>query len=300
MSFLIFQGLQAQEDEIYKAITIAPIDIFASDAEWSNDSIIKKVIRDTSFYQSFLNMKYFPHEIQGSLEVYFKDERSKAKMDRLAIQHLDNELKWVEIIEEKNNGKIRKKNGKYKYLTAEMYDEVFYPTFKHTVSPIIVQKKQEESKESKIEKYKSQLKKMLFNPGAPIESVPFIGDKLEIFSDEMVRYYEYSIFTSQLKDSTSCLVFKIEAKPEFRSNKTVIKSMTTYFDKESFLVLDRAYHLKYNHALFQFDIHMQIENSVQIGHLVPKRIHYSGWWDIPIKSAEIIDFELNCSNYILN
>jgi len=296
IGFLFAKSIFAQED-IYRAVTIEPIDIFASDASWTNDSIIKRVIADTTFYKSFLNMKYYPHAIEGYLQVYFKDERGKARLDRKATQILEGDIKWVEIDEESTNGKIRKKNGKYKYLTAEMFDEVFFPTHKHKVSPNIVSKEQKESNESKIDKYKSQLKKMLFNPGAPIESVPFIGDKMAIFSDNMVEYYNYTIFTSHLPDSTECLVFTCEAKPEFRKNKTVIKKMVTYFDKFTFDVLDRTYHLQYGNAIFQFDINMSIQNKKVGKYLVPKKIHYSGWWDIPIKSAEIIDFELNCSDY---
>lgn len=296
LSLSINVSLNAQ-DEIFKAIDIPPIDIFASDESWSNDSLISRLIQDTTFYKSFLNMKYYPHKITGHLQVYFKDDRDKARLERKATQNLENDLKWVTIDEEITNGKIRKKNGKYKYLTAEMYDEVFYPNFKHKVSSNIVSIDQDLSKESKIEKYKSQLKKMLFNPGAPIESVPFIGGKMEIFSDEMVQYYNYQIFTAFQKDSTECLVFTCEAKPEAKKNKTVIKSMTTYFDKYTFDVLDRSYRLKYANSLFQFDIEMQVINKKIGEYLVPQRITYSGWWDIPIKSAEIIDFDLNCSGY---
>lgn len=289
-------ALQAQDD-IYKAINIPPIDIFASDESWTDDTLISRLINDTTFYKAFLNMKYYPHKIGGHLQVYFKDDRSKASMDRKATQYLMDEKKWVTIDKETTNGKIRKKNGKFKYLTAEMYDEVFFPEHRHTVSPNIISVEQKETKESKIEKYKSQLKKMLFNPGAPIESVPFIGNKMEIFSDKMVEYYDYNIFTSWLPDSTECLVFTCEAKPDEKKNKTVIKSMTTYFDKYTFEVLDRSYHLKYGNTLFQFDIEMNIKNKKVRSMLVPESIKYSGWWDIPIKKAEIIDFKLNCSEY---
>ena len=287
---------QAQE-EIFKAVQLPPIDIFATDDKLTNDSVIKKLISDTSFYKSFLNMKYYPHVIDGYLQVYFKDDRDKARMERNAIQYLDNQYKWVQINNEVVTGKIRKKNGKYKYLTAEMYDEVFFPSSKQKVSPNIVSIEQEESNESKIDKYKSQLKKMLFNPGAPIESVPFIGNKMAIFSDDMVKFYDYKIYTSTCNDSSNCLIFSCNAKPEFGKNRTVIKRMTTVFDKETFEVLNRSYHLKYGNSIFQFDIEMDISNTQKYGYLVPEKIKYSGWWDIPLKTAEIIDFVLNCSDY---
>ena len=173
----------------------------------------------------------------------------------------------------------------------------FYPTHKHSVTNNIQSIEQMESTEGKIERYKSQLKKMLFNPGAPIESVPFIGDKMAIFSDEMVPFYNYDIYTSYLPDSTDCLVFTCEAKPGIKQGKTVIKSMVTYFEKHSFNVIKRAYRLQYSNIIFQFDIHMEIDNYLTGDKLVPRRISYSGWWDIPTKKPEIIDFDLNCSGY---
>ena len=121
---ILFLSSEAQDD-IYKAIDIPAIDIFASDSEWTSDSLIERIISDTTFYKAFLNMKYYPHDIEGNIKVYHKNSREKGSMERKAHQHLDDGVKWVEIIKEQTNGKIRKKNGKYKYLTAEMYDEVF-------------------------------------------------------------------------------------------------------------------------------------------------------------------------------
>ena len=43
------------------------------------------------------------------------------------------------------------------------------------------QREQEIDRSSRFDKYKSELKKFMFNPGQEIASVPLIGDKLALF-----------------------------------------------------------------------------------------------------------------------
>ncbi|NNC82473.1 MAG: hypothetical protein HKN79_02770 [Flavobacteriales bacterium] len=203
----------------------------------------------------------------------------------------------VHISEEKTNGRVYKRNGEHRYLTAEMYDEVFFPSSPEPVSPRISRFEQLETKESKLEKYKSQLKKMMFNPGQEILSVPFIGDKMDIFSPDMTKYYDYSVYSAYGPDSLYCYVFQVDAKPEYGKNRTVIKKMTSYFEKESLQVVSREYELSNNTLFFEFDIWMKVVNELRGGHLLPRRIQYDGDWDIPFKSAEIIRFDIQCADY---
>ena len=206
----------------------------------------------------------------------------------------------VEILTEESNGRIYKKNGYHRYLTAEMYDDVFFPHEPENVGPHMTSFEQQEVKGSKMEKYRSQLKKMMFNPGQEIVSVPFIGDKMDIFSEDMIKYYDFSIYSAYTKDSVYCHVFQVDAKDGIKSNKTVIKRMVSYFDKENMNVMSREYRLVNNTLLFEFDIWMKVENDLRSGKLLPRRIEYNGNWDVPFKSAEIINFDIRCRSYDLS
>jgi hypothetical protein len=293
-----FYGFSAQE-EVKKAVQL-PEFVISADDSFDSDDFMDHVLNDSSFYQAFINLKYIPHKFSSELLVRNKGAKEKGKLDRLATQTLSDSKRTVRIDNEETNGKIFKNNGEHKYLTAEMYDEVFFPASPESVQPTIARFDQLESKESKMDKYKSQLKKMLFNPGQEIISVPFIGDKMDIFSQEMIPYYNYSVYSAYTPDSVYCYVFQVDAKPEFSRNKTVIKKMVSYFEKESLKVVSREYSLSNNTLLFEFDIWMKIQNDLRAGVLLPRRIQYDGDWDIPFKSAEIIKFDIRCRDYDLS
>jgi hypothetical protein len=298
--FLLTLSLKAQEIEIAKMVTMDEFVVNAAIEDFNTEDFISQVIEDTTFYQAFLNLKYFPHEIKGAMVVYDKDETEFATLQRKAVQHLTNdEVKWVEITYEKTNGRIKKKNGKWRYLTAEVYDDVFFPTEKHKVSNEMVQREQELEAESKMEKHKAQLKKMLFNPGQPIDNVPFIGDKLAIFSQEMVQYYDYSIFLYEYNDSIPCIAFSNFVK-EGEEDEVVIRDMTSYFHRDTQEVIAREYRLAHKTLLFDFDISIKVENMLVNGWLMPKSVSYDGGWDVPFKKPEIISFKMECADYETN
>jgi len=274
--------------------------VISADKKFDVENFIEVVIADSTFYQAFLNLKYYPHLFTGSMTVRNKKELEKGSLKRKAIQSLENEHRIVEITEEEITGKLMNKKGEFNYLTAEMYDEIFFPKKPEKVSTKIVQLKQEENTGSKMDKYKSQVKKMMFNPGSEINSVPFIGDKMAIFSQDMIKYYNYHISSGYTADSVYCYVFDVTAKPEYRQGATVIKHMKSYFDKKSLNVMDREYQLQYKSPIMEFDIFMEVKNTFLGGNLIPKYVRYDGQWDIPFKKAEIIKFTIDNYNWKRN
>jgi hypothetical protein len=296
--FVLGINLSAQEAEIAKMVTMDEFVVRAAIDDFNVEDFISQVIEDTTFYQAFLNLKYFPHDIKGAMTVYNKDEEEFATLQRRARQFLStDETKWVEITFEKTNGRIKKRNGQWRYLTAEVYDDVFFPTEKNKVSNEMVQREQELEADSKMEKHKAQLKKMLFNPGQPIDNVPFIGDKLAIFSPEMVPFYDYSIFIYEYNDSIPCIAFSSYVK-EGEEDEVVIRDMTSYFHRETKEVIAREYRLAHKTILFDFDISIKVENMLLDGWLMPTSVSYDGAWDVPFKKPEIISFKMECFNYV--
>lgn len=298
VSFLFLAPIISFSQDVVKAVTLGEF-VVSADDDFQVEDFMQKVMTDSSFYQAFMNLKYYPHLFDSEIEVFDKKDREKAKLKRNAQQFLDDEIRWVEILSETGNGKMYKRNGSHKYLTAEMYDELFFDSQKEPATLHIYEYEQQEVKGNKIDKYKSQLKKMMFNPGQAIVSVPLIGKKMAIFSDEMVEYYNYNIYSAYNQDSVYCYVFQIDAKPEFKSNKTVIKKMTSYFDKSTMQVLNREYVLSNNTPLFDFDIWMKVDNTIKNGVLLPKKISYIGDWDVPFRYPEIIKFDIRAWDYDL-
>ncbi len=120
---------------------------------------------------------------------------------------------------------------------------------------------------------------------------------MAIFEDDMVPYYDYFIWAADYTDSIPCWVFTAKQKEGIKDNKTVIKDLTSWFDQENMAVMMREYTIRHNSIILDFDIHIKVTNMYMDGQLVPKRIEYSGMWDIPFKKAEVIDFWLSLSNW---
>ncbi len=293
---IVMHQLVAQND-VVKVVRLDEFVVSAANEGFDVSDFIDRVRNDTTFYKAFLNMKYYPHRIDGDVIVYNKDaESEKGTMFRKAVQKLDrNELAAIDIVFETTNGKIRKRNGEWRYLTAEMYDDVFFPKGHYKANTKINSFDQELVGGTKIEKHKAQLKRMMFNPGAAIGNVPFIGDKMAIFDDHMVPYYDYAIYNASY-DGQACLAFSCFTK-QGMEEKTVIHDLTSYFDPETYAVLAREYRLAHSTLFFTFDIHIKVENALLDGLLLPKLITYDGFWTVPLRKPEIIQFSINCFDY---
>ena len=209
----------------------------------------------------------------------------------------------VELILEsaRESGKLRDKDGDFRFLTAEMYDDVFILKGPHRASNAIASRNQEISRESRFDKYKSELKKFMFNPGQEIASVPFIGDKLALFEPSMVPLYDFSIGTES-RNGHPCWVFSALARDTVGGkladeDDTVIKRMKTWFDQETMNVMAREYRIMHASLILDFDISIRVENRLTAGELVPTQVWYDGVWDIPFKKKEIVNFYLLYSDW---
>lgn len=284
--------------DVAKVVKLDEFVVSASMEDFDVEDFVRQVMEDTTFYQAFLNLKFFPHDIEASMVVYERDETESATLERKARQYLSTGgMAKVDITYERTNGRIRKKNGSWRYLTAEMFHEVFFPDEPYRADNRIVSTEQELVSGSRIEKHKAQLKRLLFNPGAEISNVPFIGDKMAVFEPEMVPHYDYAIFLATLPDSVPGIAFSAFAKPG-HEGKTVIRNMTTYFHRESGEVMSRSYRLAYSNLIFDFDISIEVNNTLSDGLLLPTDITYDGFWKIPFKRAEVIAFDLEFFNYV--
>jgi len=290
--------LFSQEDEkIYNSIQLDTLTIFAQN-EFDTKTFIQRIKDDTTFYQAFKNLRYYPHKALGDLWVYNKKEKEKATEKISVTQYLNESYMWQDRKTNSSSGKLRTKKGKYRFITAEVYYDIFFPSDTIPVSTEITDVKEESVEKNKKSKYIHDLKLMMFNPGEDISGVPIVGKKMSIFDNDMVEFYDYKVSIINF-NGIECYQFSCIAKPEYREHKTVIKYLTTVFNKENMAVLNRQYLMRYKSILFQFDVKINVKNEMKNGIITPLSISYNGYWDIPFKTQEKIAFTITNSGYTL-
>lgn len=289
------------QDEVLKHIQLAEFVVHRQAEGFDLEGFMTQVMEDTTFYHAFLNTRVQPHHVRSGLRVRNKDEEETASLHRSG--HLVRDGKLAELVLDSVNetGRLRERDGDFRYLTAEMYDDVFFPKGRYTASNRIGDRTLELDRSSRFEKYKSELKKFMFNPGQEIASVPFIGDQLDIFDPAMVPYYDYKL-DSDYRNGRSCWVFTALARDSVNGRRadeddTVIKRMVTWFDDGNMNVLAREYRLAHASMILDFDITMHVNNTVVDGELVPTLVSYEGDWDIPFKKRELVRFQLEMDDW---
>ena len=254
------------------------------------ETFIKAIINDTSFYQSFRDMKRYSFIAENRIYTYDKKNKVDGRIYR-KIRHNNNGPYKMEYLAKQDTGKIFKKNGKYELYTVEMFDYIFMNTYN---SDFIKDASPSGTKKGGTnEGYKERLKTLIFNPGRPVKGIPFIGSKTEIFTANMRQYYDYGFTSGTYLDSIPVYRFKVSVKPDL-SNSTkeglMIKDLVTIFDKRNFNILGRYVDMKYSNLLFDFDVQMNIEMGYFGENKLPTKITYQGNWNIPFKKEERASF----------
>lgn len=287
----------AQSDSlVIHSVTLTEAVVRATGKSRPYEGIMRQVMADTTFHQAFLNTKYHPHRLTSLLRVRNKDEKETASLyrrGRLVRNGAMAELVLDSVVE---IGKLRHRDSSFRYLTAEMYDDGFFTKGPYRASNRIARHDQNIDRSSKFNKYKSELKKFMFNPGQEIGSVPFIGDKMALFDSTMVPFYHYTLDIG-FRNGRSCWLFTAAARDTVEGKRadeddTVIKRMATWFDQETMQVLAREYRIAHDAMFLEFDITIKVENTWMQETLMPVTVHYDGVWDIPFKSREIVRFDL--------
>ncbi|HNA33686.1 MAG TPA: hypothetical protein PL106_11245, partial [Flavobacteriales bacterium] len=231
------------------------------------EGFFRQVMEDTTFYHAFLNTKYHAHAVESELRVRDKKSRETAGLYRKGRMVRTGPMAELVLDSVREIGKLRDRNGGIRFLTAEMYDDVFFPKGQWRASNRIAAREQEISRASRFDKYKSELKKFMFNPGQEIASVPFIGDKLDIFDPDMAPLYDYSV-GSGFRDGRPCWLFTAVARDQVGGrpadeDDTVIKRMLTWFDQGTMNVLAREYRMRSSGILLDFDLLARIDEDTR-------------------------------------
>jgi hypothetical protein len=249
----------------------------------SAETFIRAVTTDTSFYQSFRNMKKYAFTAENSIFTYDKKNKVNGKLYRKIKRN--SKVPWITYLSKQDTGHVFKKNGKYNLYTVEMFDYIFMNAYQSAYTSGSGIGKAESANAG----YKEKLKTLIFSPGRPVKGLPFIGDKTAIFTANMRQYYDYNFYSATYLDSIPVYRFKVTVKPDLSKGTKdglMIKELTTIFDKRSFQILGRYVDMKYSNMLFDFNVQMNIEMQYFGEEKLPAKVSYQGNWNVPLKKPE--------------
>jgi hypothetical protein len=253
-------------------------------------AFIRRVQADTTFYKAFKSMRLVPYKATNDIRVYDKDTTETASLHSTTKQNIKQRCRTMQVIEQKTTGDFFKRNGDYRYYTAELYDYLFF-----TREPVCNENDRVAGSmdaQGKGQKAKSeyQLKQLIFNPGSRVSGVPFMGDRASIFEPGEAEKYNFKIVQEQY-NGTDCYVFKITPKAGYE-HSVIYNELTTWFRKSDYSILARNYSLSYHTLVYDFDVTMKVRTTQVGGKLYPTYISYDGNWHVFTKKRERVKFSI--------
>ena len=118
---------QTDVDTITNVYQLGDLVIHGNAKGLNLEGFMDQVKQDTSFLHAFLNMRYFPHTVKSGLLVRNKGENEMATLYRQGHLLRTGPNAELQIDSTSETGKLRSKNGDMRYLTAELYDDLFWP-----------------------------------------------------------------------------------------------------------------------------------------------------------------------------
>lgn len=279
----------AQDTARYKGMTVNLDEVVVKAKRFGFDvaGFIKRVEEDTTFYMAFKHLRQVSFTADNDIKIFSKKKEVKASLKSHTRQVVEGICRHMEVVDEKTTGDFYTAKKNYNYYTAELYANLFFTTGK-----ICDNGQDTEKGRGSMEKHKGQLKQLIFNPGKPISGVPIVGQKVAIFTPDVMKLYNFSI-TSQSYIGKDCYVFSAIPRDNLNRldrSEIVINELVTYFDKETWEIVGRKYSLSYKTALFDFNVRMVVQMTKVNDLLVPALITYSGTWDVAFKKRETADF----------
>jgi len=277
--------IQAQQtvDTIgQKIITLSEV---VANSKLNIPAFIDRVKNDTTFYKAFKNLDIIGYTSLNDIRMIDKHNSTEASLYSKTKQTVQNGCRKMQTLQQQTTGDFYNSDSSYNYYTAQMYASLFFT--KDSVcgeNNIVAGREFSTEGKSGIEKHKEQLKMLFFDPGKKIPGIPFISNKTEIFGDDMADKYNMDIDMDEY-NKTSCYIFTITVKPEYKDD-VVITEMKTWFDDKTFEVVARNYKLSYDAGVYDFDVQMEVEMTHYKNYLVPELMRYTGNWKVLFKSRE--------------
>lgn len=250
---------------------------------------MQRMKNDTSFYKAFKNLRILSFSAINDVRMFNRRGQSQAALKSKTRQQVVNNCRRTIVDAEEVSGDFYDSDGSYNYYTAALYASLFFS--KQPVcgeNNMVGDMRPDASGKTGMAKHKEQLKMLFFNPGTRIPGIPLMGNKLEVLEPKAGAVYDYTLSLESFngKDAFAFSVQRKEGLPAALRNRAVIEAMTTWFDPVDFTIRGRAYHMKYNAGVYDFDVQMEVHLEPFQDLLVPVLIRYNGNWDLPLKKRE--------------
>jgi hypothetical protein len=263
------------------------------------EDFVDYVKKDTTFYMGFKHLRYYSHNYESELNIFNKKGNVIGTLKKKGKHFSDGKKAWILNDTIISNGKIFKRNGKYKYYTPEAFDEVFFP--KDTID---VSLKMADGKNKDDSQNMRDAKTVGFSIGTDgvEQSKGGVSKKLAIFDIDMQQYYDY-IISETIYNGRDCYSFTVKVKEELKAKdkeKALIRNIVSYFDKENFRVIYREYKFVYSNWFLDLDMDITVNMDYVNGKHIPIDIHYKGFWDVIFFKPERAEFLLKNTNYLVD
>lgn len=252
-------------------------------------AFIERIKNDTTFYKAFRNLKVLGYTSLNDIRMYGKKEKVTASLYSKTRQHVNNGCRYTQVLEEQTSGDMYDKHHQFNYYTAGMYAGLFFAADTICGETNIVKDAAFSTQgKSGLAKHKEQLKMLFFNPGKKIPGIPFIGNKIALFDDEVAARYDFTIDMDAF-NGDMCYVFTCKPRADLPGNekdKIVVNDMTTWFRIDTWEIVARNYDLSYSAGVYDFKVSIEVELTKFGNYLVPKLMRYNGNWDLVFKKRE--------------
>jgi hypothetical protein len=268
------------------------LDSFVVKSGFDVNAFIRRVRTDTTFYKAFRSMHLVQYDAVNDIKVFGKKNDVIASLHSKTRQKREKNCRVTEVKEEQTTGDFYERDGSYRYYTTQLFASLFFSkTPVCGENDIVAGGALEAHGKGQVEKNKYELKQLIFNPGAKVSGVPFMGDRASIFDEDEARKYDFKI-TLEKFEGADCYVFRITPKKEYE-HKTIYNELTTWFRKNDYCIVARDYSLSYSTLVYDFDVRMKVRTR-QVGtKLYPTFISYSGNWHVFTKKREQVIFTVD-------
>ena len=297
--FYFFSFTLSAQDTLMPVVFLDDVIISEENNGFSVEDFVDYVKKDTTFYMGFKHLRYYSHEYEGKLDIFNKKGSKIGSLRKWGTHYSNKKNFWLLNDSISHQGKIFKRNGKYKYYTPQAFDEVFFP--KDTIPVSLKISKKENKNESQNMR---DAKTVGFSIGSDDteQDKGGVSKRLAVFDINMQKYYDYIISDTVYRDK-ECYVFTIKVKDDLIQkdiSKALIRKLVSYFDKENFNVIYREYKFIYNHWLISLDMDIVVFMDYVNTKHVPTEIYYKGFWNVLLFKPERAEFRLINRNYIVN
>lgn len=283
---LLFSVPAAAQDSSIFALPIQmdEVTISAARGGWDVGAFIRRVQTDTTFYKAFKSLRVQSFGAVNDIRIFDKKGGVQASLRSRTQQAVSKGCRSMTTAEEKTTGDFYKRNGDYNYFTAELYAYLFFTKGTVCGDNDIVAGAMSQRDKGQLGRAKYQLKQLIFNPGAKISGIPFLGNKASVFDPEVAKMYDFKLLSVEYAGE-DCWLFRALPKKE-HTDEVVYNELSTWFRKSDYAIMARDYSLSFRTMVYDFDVKMKVRCEPAGNRIRPTRIDYTGNWRVATKGRE--------------